>query len=74
MWPKCDKCGKYHTETKTCDEIEDMVEGLTMIVELTKSGYAGTLPNGNIVDRREHPEAYPMAENPMLGIAKPKDV
>lgn len=35
-------------------------------------GYAGILPNGNLVDRREHPEAMPLAENSYLGIPKPK--
>jgi len=30
------------------------------------------LSNGNIVDRKEHPEAVPMQENSLFGIPKPK--
>lgn len=43
-------------------------------VDLLKSGYAGTLSNGNIVDRRIHPDAMPIPENEYLGIIKPKKV
>lgn len=39
---------------------------------IVESGYAGTLPNGNIVDRREHPEAVPIQENKSLNAPKPK--
>lgn len=49
-------------------------EALLSIVELIQSGYAGILPNGNIVDRRIHPDAVPSAENPMFGCPKPKPV
>ena len=49
-------------------------EALLAIVELIKSGYAGVLPNGNVVDRRIHPDAVPAAENPMFGNPKPKPV
>jgi hypothetical protein len=41
---------------------------------IVKSGYAGTLPNGNIVDRREHADATPIPENAMLGCPKPLEV
>lgn len=41
---------------------------------LNASGWAGCLPNGNIVDRRYFPEALPIQENSMFGIAKPKDL
>ncbi len=44
------------------------------IPELIRSGYAGVLPNGNIVDRREHPNAVPMAANSMMGVPEPKNV
>lgn len=47
-------------------------EDLIKIHEINQSGYAGILPNGNIVDRREHPEAIPVQENKMLGIPKAK--
>lgn len=40
--------------------------------DLIKSGYAGTLSNGNIVDRRLHPEAFILPENSYMGIPKPK--
>lgn len=48
---------------------EDLIE----IMEINDSGYAGVMPNGNIVDRRKHPEAGPVQENRLLGIppAKP---
>lgn len=41
------------------------------IAEIVKSGYAGMLPNGNIVDRREHPNATPIQKNAMLGAPAP---
>lgn len=41
---------------------------------LNASGWAGMLPNGWIVDRRYYPEAIPIQENKMMGIAKPKEV
>lgn len=47
---------------------------LLKTVELMKSGYAGILPNGNIVDRREHPEAIEIQENKMFNTPKPKRV
>ena len=45
---------------------------LLKTVEVMKSGYAGILPNGNIVDRREHPEAVVIQENPLFNTPKPK--
>ena len=47
-------------------------EDLIKIHEINQSGYAGCDRNGNIVDRREHPEAVPIQENRMMGIPKPK--
>ena len=52
---------------------EERLKELLKIVELNKTGYAGVLPNGNIVDRREFPNAIPVQENPMFGVVKPKD-
>ena len=49
---------------------EDLIE----VHEISVSGYAGVLSNGNIVDRRKHPEAIIMKENKMLNIPKPKDL
>lgn len=46
----------------------DLIE----IFEINKSGYAGILSNGNIVDRRKYPKAIPVQENRLLGIPKPK--
>lgn len=40
---------------------------------LNASGWAGMLPNGWIVDRRYYPEATPIQENKLMGIAKPKE-
>ena len=44
------------------------------IAEFNYTGYAGVLPNGNIVDRRLNPEAYPVAANSMFGIPAPKEL
>lgn len=47
---------------------------LIVIAYINESGYAGCLPNGNIVDRRFYPEALPVQKNSMLGIPQPKDL
>ena len=49
---------------------EDLIE----TYEINQAGYAGILPNGNIVDRRKHPEAIPVQKNTMLGIPEPKEL
>lgn len=41
------------------------------VLEAVKAGHAGTLPNGNLVDRREHPEAVPLQKNALLGVPEP---
>lgn len=41
---------------------------------LNASGFAGCMPNGNIVDRRYFPEATPIRENKLFGIEKPKRI
>ena len=38
--------------------------------KLVKEGFAGVLPNGNIVDIREFPNAIPIKENGLFGILK----
>lgn len=48
--------------------------GIEKMIHFTAAGYAGILPNGNIVDRRVKPLAYPIGENTFLGIIKPKQV
>lgn len=41
---------------------------------LNASGYAGCLKNGNIVDRREFPDAIPVKRNSVFGVVEPKDL
>lgn len=41
---------------------------------LNASGWAGVLPNGNIVDRRYFPEATSVQENSLFGVNKPKKI
>ena len=53
---------------------KEKLKKLLEIVELNKTGYAGILPNGNIVDRKKFPNAIPVQENKMFGVAKPKDI
>ena len=70
--------GRADYRCKTCDKdyslhIVFLMEADMKEREAFKSaGYAGMLPEGMIVDRREHPEAIPVQENSMLGFAKPK--
>ena len=40
---------------------------------LNASGFAGVLSDGKIVDRRYHPEAVPVQENSVFGVAKTKN-
>lgn len=56
------------------EENENHIKELYETVDLIKSGYAGILSNGNIVDRRKFPEAYVIHENPLFGCPKPKDI
>jgi hypothetical protein len=53
--------------------IEKGREDLVKIHEINQSGYAGILPSGQIVDKREFPKAIPVPENKLLGIPKPKN-
>ncbi len=46
--------------------------GFIVISYINESGYAGCLPNGNIVDRRIYPEAIPIQANGMFGVVEPK--
>ena len=57
---------------KTEQEKVEHLKELMKIIEINKAGYAGILSNGNIVDRREYPEAIPVQKNTMFGIPKPK--
>ena len=53
-------------------EDQPKVDALRKIQEIVSSGYGGVLPNGNIVDRHEHPEAIPIQKNSLLGVPEPK--
>jgi hypothetical protein len=44
---------------------------LLKIKETIQAGWAGVLPSGNIVDRREHPSAIPIPENKFFGTPPP---
>lgn len=52
--------------------IEKGRQDLVEIHEINESGYAGVLPNGNIVSRLEYPKAYPIQKSSVFGIPKPK--
>ena len=49
-------------------------EDLIKIHEIIQSGYAGILSSGNIVDRRQFPDAFPVSKNSLLNIPEPKKV
>ena len=40
--------------------------------KIIASGWAGVMPNGNVVDRRVHPKAIPIPANKMFGNPEPK--
>jgi len=52
-------------------ELQKILNARLVINEILISGYAGTIANGNIVDRREFPEAIPIRENTIFNIPKP---
>ena len=47
-------------------------ERVAWIKGLNASGFAGVKSDGNIVDRREFPDAIEVPANEMLGVAEPK--
>jgi len=53
---------------------EQRRERLLKIKELSTTGFAGVMPNGQIVDRREMPQAVPMKRNIYFGIPDPQPV
>jgi len=55
------------------DKEQRLVE-LRKILELNKTGFAGILQNGNIVDRRVHPEAIPVQRNMAFGVVDSKPI
>lgn len=44
------------------------------ILQALREGFGGMLPNGNIVDRRKHPEAMPLQQSTPLGTPSPQPV
>jgi len=48
------------------------LEHFTKIKVIIESGYAGVMPNGNIVDRRVEKSAIPIPANSMFGTPEPK--
>lgn len=59
-------------KNETEEEKKERAKQLMAVIELNQSGYAGMLPNGNIVDRRVFPEAIPIQANPLFNVTKPK--
>jgi len=57
---------------ETEEQKQERIKSLMQIMEVIKSGYAGIMPNGNIVDRREFPKAVPIAKNSMFNTPEPK--
>jgi hypothetical protein len=51
---------------------KEKLEYLMSLQIIRLEGWAGVLPNGNIVDRRKHPTAIPMQKNTLLGIPEPR--
>lgn len=47
-------------------------EDLVKIHEINQSGYAGVNRQGQIVDRREFPDAVPVQKNSMMNLPAPK--
>ena len=45
---------------------------LLRIQQIVADGYGGVLPNGNVVDRRDHPSAIPILKNDYLCVPEPK--
>lgn len=61
---------KTDEENKNAEKLKRLMETKKVI----ESGYAGILSNGNIVDRREFPDAIPCQENPLFNTPKPKNL
>lgn len=51
--------------------ISEYVATLRKGIAVSQSGWGGVLRGGEIVDRREHPEAVPIAKNRMFGVPEP---
>ena len=55
----------------TKETVKARLEQLLQVKRISQSGWGGILSNGNIVDRREHPNAIPIAKNSMFGVPEP---
>ena len=53
---------------------QEKLKVLMKTMDIIESGYAGILPSGQIVDRREHLTAIPCQENPLFNTPKPKQL
>lgn len=53
---------------------KEFLKHFRKIAKANQEGYAGCLPNGNLVDRRECNEAFPVAANTMFKITNPRCV
>jgi hypothetical protein len=53
---------------------KEHLEALQKIRSIVASGWAGVMPNGEIVDRRDYPTAVPIPANSLFGTPKPKKV
>jgi len=60
----------FYQDDLTADSTGE--EKANWILGLNSSGYAGMKSNGNIVDRREFPDAIEIQANKMLGVVEPK--
>lgn len=55
-----------------CRKANARLDELNKTKAVIEAGWAGVLSNGNIVDRREHPEAIPIPKNSMFNTPEPK--
>lgn len=49
-----------------------LLKGFNKVKIANEEGYIGCMPNGELVDRREQPKAFPVAANKMFGITEPR--
>lgn len=57
-----------------CAPHREKVRNLLSIKDVMQAGYGGMTKSGQLVDRREHPEATTIAANSLLNIGKPQPV
>lgn len=64
---------EWRTAPKRISSEEKMAR-LMKIKGIIESGFSGCLPNGNIVDRREYPEAVAIQANSLFNTPPPKEI